>query len=387
MAETYDPILSIEDLTNRGLLQRPPVIEPGVALVCSGNGKNLLVLKQGDKTLTWGEARWGYNKVYRVDLTEHPLSFQCDVPCRGDAYKFHAEIAFRCTVSDPKEIVERNVTDVAQWVKSSVEDVMRTISREYDLKESGKAEIEIREAVKQQIDESGLSVSKFTLKLSLSQDAINWVQTQRHIKEEIELEKTKQDLVREKNKFEIEQEQTRAEQERKQIEEQQKLENQLKFNELQAKLQQQDLEHRLAQQQADFELKLMEQKTKVYSSMLQSGNLQLLALQLAQNPEDVRAILEALNQQKQIERENNIRILQTLLDADVIEGWQLTEVGKRALQEIIGLPEQSKPALQSGTDKIDAHQEPSAVIQDVTNVRPSSTQSEPDWEDNENGSD
>jgi predicted nucleic acid-binding protein len=65
----------------------------------------------------------------------------------------------------------------------------------------------------------------------------------------------------------------------------------------------------------------------------------LLALQLAQNSCDVQAILQVLNQQKQIEREHHIKVLQTLLDADAIEGWQLAEVSKRALKELMGTAE------------------------------------------------
>ncbi|MEQ8383290.1 MAG: hypothetical protein RH949_13095 [Coleofasciculus sp. A1-SPW-01] len=383
MAETYNPILSTENLGRRGLLQRPPILEPGVALVCSGNGKPLLTLLQGQKTLTWGEACWGYNKLYRVDMTEHPLDFQCDVPCKGDAFKFHAEITFRCSVRDPEVIVNRNVTDVAQWIKSSVEEMMRIISRKYDVKESGNAEIEMRGTVNKAIYESGFNLSNFTLKLSLQQEVADWIRSQTRIQEEIQLEKSKQYLIIEKTQFEIEQEEKKAELEQKRIERQQELENKLRLKKLQAKLQHQELEQRLAQQQADFELKIMEQKTKFYSSMLQSGNLQLLALQLAQNPEDVRAILQALNQQKQIEREHNIKILRTLLDADVVEGWQLTEVGKRALQELIGVNEMPQPVLQDSEATSSERQEDSSVAAEVSLDSQSNISSEPIWEDNE----
>jgi hypothetical protein len=384
MEQTYSPILSIEELASRGLLQRPPIPEPGVALVFSGNGKPLLTLLQGQKSLTWGEVRWGYNKLYRVDMTEHPLNFHCDVPCKGDAYKFHAEITFRCTVRTPEVVIRRNITDVAQWVKSSVEEIMRTVSRKHDVKDSGNAEIEMRNAVNKAIYESGFNLSKFTLKLSLQQEIADWVQTQTRIQEEIKLEKTKQDLVREKTRFEIEKEEQRSDQERKRLKKQQELENDLRLKDLEAKLQQQELEQRLAQQHAEFELKLMEQKTNFYSSILQSGNLQLLALQLAQNPEDVRAILQALSQQKQIEREHNIRILQTLLDADVVEGWQLTEVGKRALQELIGVSEMSQSALESTSrTKSNELQEKSSVAAEIGVESQSSVSSEPNWEDSE----
>jgi hypothetical protein len=383
MAETYNPILSTEDLARRGLLQRPPIPEPGVALVCSGNGKPLLTLVQGQKTLTWGEARWGYNKLYRVDMTEHSLSFQCDVPCKGDAFRFHAEITFRCSVRDPETVVNRNIIDVAQWIKSSVEEIMRIVSRKYDVKDSGNAETEMRNVVNKAIYESGFNLSNFILKLSLQQEVADWIRDQTRLQEEIRLEKTKQNLVWEKTQFEVEQEEQKVELERKRIEKQQALENDLRLKDLQAKLQHQALEQRLAQQQAEFELKLIEQKTKFYSSILQSGNFHLLALQLAQSPEDVRAILQVLNQQKQVEREHNIRILQTLLDADVVEGWQLTEVGKRALQELIGASEMPQSALQGGSTTGDEDQQNSSIEAETSLDSQSDASSEPIWEDSE----
>lgn len=386
MAETYNPILDIKDLGRQGLLQKPPVPDAGVALVFSGDGRPLLIVKQGQKTITWGEARWSYNKLYRVDMTEHPLSFQCDVPCKGDAYQFHAEVTFRCSVGNPKAIVERNITDVAQWIKFSVEETMRDISRQYDVKDSGYAENPMRLAVNQAISESGFNLSNFILKLSLEAEVADWIKTDTRIKEDIQREQTKQNLERQKRKFEVEQEDQKLELERQRIEQQQKLENEFKCKELEAKLEQQKLEQELArkhleqqqsmesllklkeleaqleqqklkqkldQMQAESDLKLMQQKTTFYSSMLQSGNLQMLALHLAQNPGDVEAILQALNQQKQIEREYQIKVLQTLLEADVIEGSQLTEVGQRVLKELMGTAEQFLPTAPSATDNND----------------------------------
>ena len=394
MPETYNPILETKNLDRQGLFQKPPVPEAGVALIFSGDGRPLLTVMQGQKTITWGEARWGYNKLYRVDMTEHPLSFKCDLPCKGDAYQFHAEVTFRCSVHNPQAIVQRNITDVAQWIQSSVEEIMRDISRQYDIKDSGNAEIPMRYAVNKAISESGFNLSNFTLKLSLEEEVLNWLKEETRILENIQQEQTQQKLERQRRQFELEQEEQRAElaqkqteqqqiqdnefkrkeieakleQQRleqefaqKQVEQQQMLEAQFNLRNLQAKKEQQILEHQLHQKQAEFELKLMEQKTTFYSSILQAGNLQILALQLAQSPGDVQAILQALNQEKQLDRAYKIQVLQTLLNADAIEGWQLTEVGKRAITELMGTAEQFLPAAPSSTnnDQVQAQAQPS----------------------------
>ena len=282
----------------------------------------------------------------------------------------------------PEVIVQSKITDVAQWLKASVEDVMRVISRKHEVKESGNAEEEMRSTVGKAIYESGFDLSNFTIKLSLPQEAVEWVQAQTRNEEEIRLEQAKQALEEKRTQFEIKKQEERIELERRQREEEAAFQNRQIQLDLQAKLQQQELKHMLAKQQTEFELKLMEQKTNFYSSILQSGNLQLLALQLAQNPGDVQSILQALNQQKQIEREHNVKVLQTLLDADVLEGWQLTEVGKRALQELVGFTEQAARSLPGASN--DATEPDKLTEEDtITESAPETALSEPNWDDDD----
>ena len=100
------------------------------------------------------------------------------------------------------------------------------------------------------------------------------------------------------------------------------------------------------------------------------GNLQILALQLAQSPGDVQAILQALNQEKQLEQAYKIQVLETLLKADAIEGWQLTEVGKLAIKDLMGTAEKFLPTALSSTN----NEQASAQIQ---------SNKEPNWEKNE----
>jgi len=280
---------------------------------------------------------------------------------------------------------------------------MRDISRQYDIKDSGNAEISMRRAVNEVISESGFNLTNFTLKLSLVEEVLNWLKQDTRILGNIQQEQTQQKLERQRRQFELEQEEQRVELAQKQIEQQQILDNEFKRKELEAKLEQQKLEQQFAQRQveqqqmleaqlnlrnlqaqreqqkleqeihqkqADFEIKLMQQKTTFYSLILQAGNLQILALQLAQSPGDVQAILQALNQEKQLDRAYKIQVLETLLKADAIEGWQLTEVGKLAIKDLMGTVEQFLPAALSSTNNDQA----SAQIQ---------SNKEPNWKKDE----
>ena len=160
MADTYNPV-SRKEIKNWRLFQQRPVPDAHTAIVFSGEGKPLRTIYQGQRGITNTEMMWGYSVFYRVDVTEHSLSFRCDLPCKTDAFVFHAEITFMCSVHDPATIVQRNVTDVHQVLKPLIEEVMRTESRNYDPEESGIAERDIANSVKQKIYDAGFGVNRF----------------------------------------------------------------------------------------------------------------------------------------------------------------------------------------------------------------------------------
>jgi hypothetical protein len=319
MESTYNPIICSEEL-GRGLFQRPPAAEPGVALVFSGNGRELLTVMPGEKTLTWGESRWNYTLFHKVDLTEQRLAFQCNTPCAEDGFQFDVEVSFLCKVSQPKVIVEFKITDVAMSIKSAVEDRIRTISRNHQVEQSQAAEEAMRKIVPDIIHKSGFDVKNFTIKVLLPEEATGWIQDKTRTEKEAEIEKIKITKGLENQLL------------RQNLE--QKME--LKREKLNMKIQNQKME-------------MQKQKVAFYNSMLQSGQLQLLALQLAQNPEDVQSVILALNQQKQMQREHDIRMLKTLIGADAVEGWQLTELNKRTLQNLIDMTDSTLPILSSSS--------------------------------------
>lgn len=192
---------------------------------------------------------------------------------------------------------------------------------------------------------------------------------QKAIEEAKQREKLELDHLKQRQEFELEQEKIRLEQsiniqriqqiletEKGQFarqEEKAQLLDAMEIQMMQQNFEKTKMQFELeqAQKREQFELQMMKQKTEFYAGMLQAGQWQLLALQLAQSPKDVQVILQTLNQQKQIEREHQVKMLKMLLDSDAVEGYQLSEVGKRALQELIGLSEQPTAALESAPTK------------------------------------
>ncbi|WP_026730996.1 hypothetical protein [Fischerella sp. PCC 9605] len=318
MANTYSPIFSKEPLRG-GLFQRRPVPEPGIALVFSGDGQPLLTIAQGQRGPTKGEMVWGkYNLLYKVDMTEHPLSFRCDLPCTTDAFDFHAEVKFNCSVHNPEIIVRRNVTDVYEVLEPLIVEVMRSMSRNYEFKEVGIAEREIGDRVKQEVYDAGFQLNRFVLKLSLEQEVRDRIRRKTNIQEEVEV-----DITSIKGKSEVE---------KTAIEEQNKLEK--------LKIESDKLEIERLRIRMDF-----------YSEIIQTGSLQLLILQLAKNPNDVMAVAQMLNQQRQLAVNNEVKLLEVLLKEDAIEGSQLDDAGKHIVQRLIGLIERPAPALEATLTK------------------------------------
>jgi len=368
----YNPILSREEIKRWQVLQPRPIPDPGTALVLSAEGQPLLTIRQGDKGPTNGEILWGkYNFVYKVDLTEHPLRFRCSLPCKTDAFDFQADVNFRYAVNDPEMIVRRNVTDVAQLLEPLITEVMRNISRKHEVENSGAAEREISDSIKRVIYDEGFNIYQFTLSLSLEAEARDRIRDKKRLQDEIEREKIRQELEKQKAQLAIDQDKQRQllelermrqqnqfqrEEEKTHIQselELQKMRQDFELDKMQFEIiqtrQKEQLDLELRRQREQFELEGMKMKMEFYAPLLKGGNFDLLALQLAQRPEDVRIIFQALNQQKESERDHQLQMLKMLLDADALEGSQINEVGKGLLRQLVGLTEQSTAVLESSS--------------------------------------
>ncbi len=355
MTGAYNPILNKEEITRFRLLQQRPVPEPGVALVFSGEGQPLLTIMQGQRGITRGEMLWGkYNLLYKIDLTEHPLVFRFKLPCATDAFDFHAELKFICSVEDPEKIVSRGVTDVQRFLEPLMEEVMRSVSRNYQVEDSADAEHDISNCVKRAIYDEGFKVNRFVLTLSLEQEI--------------------RDRIREKKRIDD----TTAMQAKK-IESQKKVEREAQSLEMQRQLF--EMERQKLQEQ--FELERMKVKLEFYTPLLQAGNWQLLAMQLAQNPQDVALIAEQINSQKQLDRENQMRMLKMMLEADALESSQINEVGKRVLRGLITITEQYTPALESGSTTDTEVQAPISETDEQRNITSDSVPPEFSWDEDE----
>jgi WD40 repeat protein/energy-coupling factor transporter ATP-binding protein EcfA2 len=242
MADTYNPILSREEIRGGQLFQQRPVPDAQTALVFSGEGQPLLTITQGQRGITRGEMLWGkYNLLYKVDMTEHPLSFWCELPCATDAFDFHAQVRFTCAVHNPEMIVRRNITDVRQVLEPLIVEVMRSMSRNYKVEESGIAEREIGDRVKKAVYDAGFQVNRFVLTLSLEQEARQRIREKKDIQDRAELEKT---IIQ--NSIQLEQEAQKLHRQGQQLE-----------------LERKRLQEQLQSQKGEFEQRMLQELTRL----------------------------------------------------------------------------------------------------------------------------
>jgi len=285
MSEIKGLIIS-KETTQLRLFRPRPAPEPGIALVLFREGQPLITLWPGDR-LTSGEVSWGnYKTVYKVDITEHSFSFSCTLPCHGEAFEFHTQVDITYSVENPSLIVERNITDARTVLEPLIVNTMREVSREHDVEQSAEAEKSITERVLEESKKysTGLKILRFVVKLSLEEDARN------HIRQLKQIERTK---VSERRQAELE------------------------------------------KQRIELEVERTKMRMEFYSPLIKEGQWQLLALQLANHPDDVAAIAQMIRQQRQADMENQLRALKIMLEEDVIEGFQMEEASKRVLQRFV----------------------------------------------------
>jgi hypothetical protein len=398
MSNTYNP-LKREEIP-QGTLGRTFTSDPNTTLVFSGKGRDLLVVRQGEKGPTMVEyMRGDYNIVYKVDISEKSLQFQCDLPCRTDAFNFYAEVQFNCSVNNPKMIVEKNITDALQRLKPLITNVMRNKSRVYDVGESGIAEKEISMEIKRIVDDSGFAIRNITLKLKLSEEAaqhirkllqlereidLDRVRNEQEIQQrefskaqeeddfiiqrnrkkassdletELEIEKANKDLKIKQIEIEAKQLEFSRQQKNKKIESDSELDLEIEIAERALKLERLKaakrmieleavqnsliIEQSIEEKRLDSQLRIMGKKMDFYMPMIQAGDWQLLALTLAQNSGDVHFVMSEINKQKENDRLSWMKAVEMLIDNDALEGHELEPIARQMLQGMFTVMKQN----------------------------------------------
>jgi hypothetical protein len=314
MQETFNPILSQEDVRGWSLTKQIPVPAPNTVLVLSRSGGDLLVIGHTDKPISFSRFKFGgYNFLYNVDIGEYVLKIDCSLPSKTSGFDFQTVVEVTCSVSNPEIIVKCGTQDIASVLKSRLINEMKQISRDYDLREDAVAEKDINRSVRRRVvdegcfDDLGLRVPQLVASLQIDSSAIE------SIRKVTRIQLNEAALLAEK--------------------------------EAQLRLAQVD---EIAQIKLD-ELKRMRASASHahYEKILQGGETSLLAAYLTQNPGDIAGLIERFDKQKQFASSSNMELLKVMIEEDAIEASQLGETGGRVLRRLMGIPESKPSSLES----------------------------------------
>jgi len=321
---TTDNLIKSENKSRLRVLRPHPAPRPGVALVVDREGHHPLTIWPSDR-MTMGEVTWGRKAtIYEVDVSERSFDFECKLPCRSDAFEFHATARVTYSVDDPAIIVaNKKIADGHALVERLLLHVMRAKSREFEVEESAEAEAAISELglAATHNPPTGLKVVRFAVELELEEDARTFI---RKLK------------VLERNK---------------------------KYEFGQSELEKQ----RLA---LSHELEGM--KLKFYGPLVRGGHWELLGLHLANNPEEVANVAKILREQDAATRDKQLEFLKTLIDGGTVEGFHTDEATQRLLRSLLESLNsgQQRRALDAGSrpEALRDKQDGSAATSDVDDV-------------------
>lgn len=143
---TYDPVLDVQDLAWLRMLSplRPPT--PGRALILVPKEGHAVTIRPGEEIP--GAWLGTYHKAITVDTTEHRLVLSVPLLSRDATFAFQSRVTLTCSVSDPAEVVARGIRDMSGALFDHIKQMLRSVSRDYDIAEFHDAEAALNRAVR-----------------------------------------------------------------------------------------------------------------------------------------------------------------------------------------------------------------------------------------------
>jgi hypothetical protein len=229
-----------------------------------------------------GEIFWNGGTLYEVDLGLHHTSVEIDLPARGDTSVFTLTAEVEWRVDKPEVVVADNVLDVRQALTLALRTRLSRHTREHDVCDVMAAEDDIR-AELDRLDPGKIYGLRTTIvpRLTADEKAREFAANRRELEREIEIE---------------------------------------------------DLRHQHKQLQERHEQELQEARRLTYREIMASGNVDQFALQLARNPEDVRAVVQLARAERDEERRQFTDFITRLLQSGAVDRWDVEDQVREALE-------------------------------------------------------
>jgi hypothetical protein len=291
MPSTFNPIFHKERIDLWRLFGPQPAPDTAVVLLRSDGSA---VTIEADDTLTRKYISWRrYDLAYWVDLSEQSLKFSCTLPSEQPGLDFQAEVYAIYRVNDPVQVVRQRVTDARALLEPMIVREMRWISRRYSVEQQSIAEEEICRRATAHLQREGFEVVRLVVCLSFEEEERTHKRSMRKLERQTEL------LV--------------------------------KNSEYNQKVDARDVQS-------------AEEWIKFYNKFSHTGYAQFLLLHLANQRGAVQGVLQALNQQRQFDREHWLHMLSVLREADGLEPQHLDDLRKRVLDRLAEIDMEIKVA-------------------------------------------
>jgi hypothetical protein len=240
--------------------------------------------------------------LYEVDISLNRTSIQLELPSAGDTVAFHVHASVEWRVADPLFIVANGIRDVRETLTAPLRERLSHITRRYHARAVANAEEEaVRKIRQEDIGASYGLATTIYLHFTMDAAAAEQISTLEKLAHKI--------AVAEET-------------------------------------------HKLEMLQAMNTQELLDLKVSRYRSLMEAGDINRFAVQLAHNPDDVASVVQAIQAEKERDRRYATEFVSQLLESGVIEKWEMSDQARAAL-EVLKASTQDlirPPELPSGAD-------------------------------------
>jgi hypothetical protein len=303
-----NPFVTRSVPTRSALLRHRPVPGADSATVFLDKRGRLFSL---DRPLTPGEVAWDTPKaVFEVDTSVHSLSFDLQLPAAEKAFSFQARVVVHWRITDAKAAVEAHLSNPDLVVTSSVEQRLREITQRFAIEDSVAAEnaIRVHHAMMPVPLSQGVALVECVVSLSLDQRTSDHVAARTLAMRERETLQSRHETTQLNTTLAIQQGTA-----------QQMLEKQ-----------QAQFAQDMATQAERHKLELEQMNMQFYAQALSEGNLNLIALRLSTNRDDVNDVINLFMRQRQLDYEGARGMLDSLLENRLVNKRDVADIMARA---------------------------------------------------------
>jgi hypothetical protein len=228
--------------------------------------------------------------LYEVDLGLHHTTVELELPSHDELFPFTGAAEIEWRVVDAAVVVRDNLHDVRDAFIPALRRHLRDVTRRHPTTELGKAEAEA--CAELEGWDPGTSYGLRTtvlLRLAVGAQSVEHAAERRQLLHQTEIE---------------------------------------------------DLQHDLKKLADEHERERQEARLARYRSIIEAGDVDQFALQLAADPEDVKTVLEVVREKQKEERDEYVDILGRLLASNAIDRWDVEDQVNDALRWLKEFTEQ-----------------------------------------------